>query len=260
MELFAGKCPVGAQEQGWIQDSMSWLATTFEADDLSRAVVLPTAEYFPPPYDGSDADMRAAVHKVAKYMGVQAPRLTVTFSDELKDINERNRALPVAGGHRGAAGVYEQHKGKNVITLDRSNATKPARLLAVIAHELAHVRLLGERKIPASRKDGEPLTDLTTIFLGMGIFTANAAFEFTRYSGASTSGWSTSKLGYLTERMFGYGLACHAWLREEPRPAWAKYLDTNPRAYLKHGLRYLARSAEPGQFPAPSDEAAILPT
>ena len=31
-------------------------------------------------------------------------------------------------------------------------------------------------------------------------------------------------------------------LRGEGQPPWAKYLDTNPRAYLKHGLRYLAAS------------------
>lgn len=40
--------------------------------------------------------------------------------------------------------------------------------------------------------------------------------------------------------MFGYALACYAHLRGETRPAWAHHLGTNPRAYLKQGLRYLA--------------------
>jgi hypothetical protein len=39
--------------------------------------------------------------------------------------------------------------------------------------------------------------------------------------------------------MFGYGLACYARLRDERRPGWAKYLDTNPRAFMKRGLRHL---------------------
>jgi len=29
-------------------------------------------------------------------------------------------------------------------------------------------------------------------------------------------------------------------VRGEPDPAWARYLDTNPRTFLKRGLRYLA--------------------
>ncbi|GAA4473494.1 hypothetical protein [Phytohabitans houttuyneae] len=39
--------------------------------------------------------------------------------------------------------------------------------------------------------------------------------------------------------MYGYALARYAWLRGETDPAWSRYLDTNPRAYLKRGLRYL---------------------
>ncbi|HEX5289618.1 MAG TPA: hypothetical protein VFX25_12165 [Streptosporangiaceae bacterium] len=74
----------------------------------------------------------------------------------------------------------------------------------------------------------------------MGIFTANAAFDFTagRGSGARTGGWSSSRTGYLTEQMFGYGLACLAVQRGEREPAWARHLDTNPRVYTRHGLRY----------------------
>jgi hypothetical protein len=40
--------------------------------------------------------------------------------------------------------------------------------------------------------------------------------------------------------MYGYALARHAWLRGETSPAWAAHLDTNPRTYLKDGLRFLA--------------------
>jgi hypothetical protein len=42
--------------------------------------------------------------------------------------------------------------------------------------------------------------------------------------------------------MYGYALARYAWLRGETNPAWARYLDTNPRTFLKRGLRYLAQA------------------
>jgi hypothetical protein len=50
--------------------------------------------------------------------------------------------------------------------------------------------------------------------------------------------------------MLGYGLACYAWLRQDRSPAWARYLDTNPRFYLQHGLSYLSRAAADGGFPS----------
>jgi hypothetical protein len=112
----------------------------------------------------------------------------------------------------------------------------------LIAHELGHVRLFGKRRINSDRQDHEPLTDLATVYLGMGIFTANAAVNFGRISGYGiepAGGWLSRRLGYMTEPMFGYALACYAVVRGELDPAWAKYLDTNPRVYMKQGLRYL---------------------
>ena len=52
----------------------------------------------------------------------------------------------------------------------------------------------------------------------------------------------------MTEQMFGYGLACYAALRGKPDPAWAKFLDTNPRVYMKNSIRYL-RHISPGGLP-----------
>jgi hypothetical protein len=96
--------------------------------------------------------------------------------------------------------------------------------------------LLGDGRVSASREDQEPLTDLLTVFFGLGIFTANAAFEYMQ----DTRRYRTSRLGYLTEPMYGYALARYAWLRGETNPPWARYLDTNPRTFLKRGLRYIA--------------------
>jgi hypothetical protein len=96
--------------------------------------------------------------------------------------------------------------------------------------------------VKASRRDQEPLTDLLTVYLGMGIFTANAAFDFSRQAGCRVDSWQAQRLGYLTEQMYGYALACYALLRGEPHPPWARYLDTNPRVYLKQGVRYLSRA------------------
>lgn len=111
-------------------------------------------------------------------------------------------------------------------------------------HELCHERLLGEGHVTAEKADHEPLADHATVFFGFGIFTANAAFHFEQNNQA----WQTRRLGYLTQPIFGYALACYAWLRGEREPSWARHLHTNPRSYLKQGLAYLRQIHAPGHM------------
>jgi hypothetical protein len=54
-------------------------------------------------------------------------------------------------------------------------------LVATLAHELGHIILLRPGLIKRTKEDMEPLNDLLTIFLGFGIFTANAAFRFEQH-------------------------------------------------------------------------------
>ena len=58
-----------------------------------------------------------------------------------------------------------------------------------IAHELAHVRLLGERWIMLKVFDNELLTDLTVVHFGMGIFLAKT----TRNWPSGNSKWTDTK-------------------------------------------------------------------
>lgn len=247
ISLFHPRCPVTERERTWIEESLDWLRGEFGVAPLNVPVVLPTSEYFPPPFAGSDGDVRALVRAVARYMGVQSD-VDVEFSEDFEHAENLRRLAP--GGtfeSEGAAGFFAEggEDGPPVVMIDRSNVGDPARLLAVIAHELGHVRLFGERRISVDRQDHEPLTDLVTVYLGMGIFTANAAFSFGRLPGFGADpvgGWQARRLGYMTEQMFGYALARYAKYRAEPDPPWSRYLNTNPRVYMKQGIRYLRRS------------------
>jgi hypothetical protein len=245
------RCPVEERERAWIEESIAWLRDEFGVAPLNVPVILPTSEYFSSPFFGSDGDVRALVRSVARYMGVQAD-VDVEICEETDHAESLMRLFPGGTGtfrSAGAAGTYTHADadGPHVVTIDRSNVDEPARLLAVIAHELGHVRLFGERRIDTGRQDHEPLTDLATIYLGMGIFTANAAFNFGRVSGYGiepVGGWRSRRLGYMTEQMFGFALARYAVHRGELDPAWARYLDTNPRVYMKRGIRYLRHTTD----------------
>ncbi|AVT30701.1 hypothetical protein C6361_15835 [Plantactinospora sp. BC1] len=229
------------EERRWIEENLAWLVREFGDSWLRSPVVLPTDDFFPGGYSGSEEDMLQVVHQLCDYLSVDPDRIRV----ELHADRAGGRELPeLVGGYAswsGAAGHYRVVAGRAVVSLEESLGSRPLALVATVAHELAHERLLGEGRVDPQRRDQEPLTDLLTVYLGFGIFTANAALEF---AGRHT-GWSASRLGYLTEPMYGYALARYAWLRGETAPDWARHLDTNPRTYLRRGLRFLRRAGGP---------------
>jgi hypothetical protein len=236
MSLFPPRSPISAEEQSWVDTSLQWLLREFGFPALHGTVVLPTAEFFPGFYAGTASDVRAVVDLVAVHMSVDPGQVELEFHDETSAENELLENVPLlASSSRYAAAHYRRNGDKVVISVEESQKRQPMALVASIAHELGHERLLGEGRITRGREDGEPLTDLLTVFLGMGIFTANAAFVVSSDNGRRR----TRELGYLSQAMFGYALARYARLRDETRPEWAGYLATNPRGYMKQSLRYL---------------------
>jgi hypothetical protein len=254
------RCPAGLAQQAWIETSMHWFVGQFGQEPPLGEVVLPTSGFLPTPYSATPEQICRMVAQACEVMSVKATGVDVELfghaggGDATAQESDKNRTV----GH------YYVKNGRPVIGLDTREVSDPAYLTAIIAHELCHARLLGERRITSARKDHERLTDLLTVYLGFGIFTAHAALSFAK----AARGWSAqplgyldervlnaarnegySRLGYLTEQEFGYAMACHCWLRRETEPAWAPYLDPGPRTHLRQGLAYLSRNAKASEFP-----------
>ncbi|SNT11218.1 hypothetical protein SAMN05421812_103216 [Asanoa hainanensis] len=229
-------CPVRPVEAEWVDTSLDWLLAEFGDERLRGTVVLPNDEFFPGVYRGSRADVESVLRRLCVHMGVSRDRVELEHfaNDEVSELSDH---VPLNWASSGAAGHHRLRAGRSVIGIRDDQAAAPMALVATISHELGHVLLIGDGRVSADREDHEPLTDLLTVFFGLGIFGANAAFDYSVGGGYSR----TSRLGYLTEPMFGYALARYAWLRGERNPAWAGHLDTNPRAFLKRGLRFLQR-------------------
>jgi len=90
---------------------------------------------------------------------------------------------------------------------------------------------------------------LLTVFLGLGIFTANSAARFKQFQNDRRIGWSTQRLGYLPERVFGYALAKFAFERCEEKAPWARHLSANVRSDFKNSARWLKEN--PNYVPMP---------
>ena len=232
MALFAPRSPVEERERRWIEKMLGWCAEQFGRGPLGADVLLPTPDFFPGRYEGSVSDVHDLVDLVRAYLRVDPREIVVELYDQ--SVPSLPRAL-TAG--RSIAGHYRVRDGLGVISVGVEDAPDPRRVVAVAAHELCHHKLLFTGLVGANEPDHEPLTDLTTVFFGLGVFTANAAFTFSQGS----RGWQRRQLGYLNQPMFGYALAYVARMRGEADPAWARYLDVNPRGYFKQGMRYLGK-------------------
>jgi hypothetical protein len=238
---FRPTCPCDPAAKEWVEERLQWLSEEFEDSAFAgRPVVLPTPDFFPDPYDGSKRAVRALLDRVCGYMDVVPDLVAMKFVAEAGKIwlvNESGQYLPHA------AGTYEEGERKFIVRLDKTGLDDPMGLVGTMAHELAHVRLLGEGRVMREIHDNELLTDLTVVFFGLGIFLANTPRNWESQD-SRWPGTDLRKPEYMTPPLFGYALAHLAWHRGEERPAWAKYLNWGARANLKQGLRYLQRTAD----------------
>ena len=241
MNWFTPKCPVGEDERLWIEDSARWFIEEFGVETIRQAVtILPTEEFFPDFYAGREEDVQSLFERVCSYMSVDAARLKLEFySEEPRELSH-TRLVAQKFSQEKPLGFFEQHAAKLTIGILAAQLKDPMCLVATIAHELGHVVLLGEERVSSDEDDHEPLTDLFTVFRGLGIFSANSSFNFVQWTDTFAQGWEAQARGYLTEEMFGYALALYAFIRGEKNPSWAKHLAINVGAHFKSSCKYIA--------------------
>lgn len=234
-------CPLSEEEEDWVDRTAKWVLAEFGSDYLlSKPLVLPTREFFARKFTGTEEDADHLLLMLCGIMDVDPERIVLVFhSEEPMHLSEAVMSQPVKKV-MGVAGHYvEREDGRFEVSLETGGLKDTVSLISTLAHELAHVKLLGERRIEENNED---LTDLLPVFFGLGIFAANGVHRSRSWRGVSYSGWSIHKQGYLPQRIFGYALAQWALYRGEEGEAIAKHLDANPKAAFEETIRYLENS------------------
>ncbi|WP_132148079.1 hypothetical protein [Kribbella antiqua] len=229
-ELKAPRERLAGGSRRWIRASMNWLVNEFGREVLLRPIVVP-GEFVPAGYDGSLAAAEELCARVAGRMDLPPGQCALSFGLVAEGIRPYRGILKEQSGRwiRGADG--------NEIQLAPALAADPVALVAIYAHELGHELLLGDARIFAHRPDHESLTDLLTVFYGLGIFTANAAYE--RRPRPNGRGKQSVARGYLREAALSEALAYYALLRGERRPDWDRHLDPPVRRVMRNQLAIL---------------------
>lgn len=232
-------CPVSDEARKWLEASFRWLIAEFGAEYIrQRKVLSPEKTSFPFNVDHTENDAWNILDIVAKQMEIPLEAIDLTFYDQgliTYSGGQGNKIFSQQDAtEQYSAGLYT---GKNKhnrysISLETSRLTDTEAVIATIAHELSHVKLLGERRIV---NNDEPLTDLIPVIFGLGIFNANTSFRFYK----DQESWGYRKQGYLTQQEWGYALALFAYLKDDFKPGWLKYLTPNIRSDFKKAMAYL---------------------
>ena len=245
---FRPKLPVSEEERLWVDEGFHRLARMLGSSRLQNTkVILPTDEFFPDSWDGTQIALKALFRRVCGYMRVDPNRVDL---EVIPDSSELRELLPTYHHESsGPAGLHFGGDGEELplVAVSQSQLKDPMAVVATLAHELGHVILIGGGHISRDAEDMEPMTDLVTVYLGLGVFTANSALRYTKFQDDRREGWSVKRLGYLPEVVYGYALAVFAKERGEEKPLWTAHLSTNLKAYFKQSAEWLRKQSAPIQ-------------
>lgn len=217
----------------------------FDSDKIRRLPVIePTPKCFPDPYKGTVEDGEALFTRVCRYIEIDRSRIELRWIENEAGRAGSDTSTPLAGRRISASGTYEigSWSVAERIRIDVKNLAEPMQFVATAAHELCHAHLMGDGRVTGEEADNEPLTDLLTVFLGMGIFGANACVKDKGFTTLGGSGWVAGTLGYLPQDTWAYALALFSWIRGEEKPQWVRHLRPDIRSVFRRSMRYLVKN------------------
>lgn len=236
------KPPVSFEEKVWLEDSFIWLLTTFGYKTLRKhpQLTVKSAEFLLAQQHG-DGLAEGLLRLVCKRMGVPREDIELVFYDA-NSPTEVSLGLFLKNEGSGAAGLYQQIGAYSYrISYDLSLIRDPEALVAVLAHEVGHIVLLGYGHMTGHEEDHEWMTDLIALFYGFGVIAANSMHR--EYH--TSHSWSYVKQGYFSMPMYAYALALVIWIQHGmEKPEWLKKARLNVRSWCKQSLNFLLKTGD----------------
>lgn len=142
--------------------------------------------------------------------------------------------------------ISSDENGEIEISFARDIAKNPVALVATFAHELAHL-LLHTRGVEEGIEgdEAELLTDLAAVYMGFGVFLANAAFDMTPMEdGMMGIGWTSRRQGYLTENTLVYATALFCSIKDGGFEEARAGLKPRLREVFDRAIKQLAKRGD----------------
>lgn len=233
-------------QRTWLLTELTELLRRADGEHFVCApVVLPSPTYFPDRWTRSVAGVQRLLRRLFGYADIEG--LTPSVQLYTNEAPEPHGVGQVVH-HKGAAGLFLGIEADIAyFGADANLLGDPGGITATLAHEVAHAYRTHHGLCVEDHDLEERLTDLTCVFLGFGVLSANASLR--HRSGLSENGllslqWSVSRLGYLAPQELCFLLAVQAHVRgpeRAPVKPLVDHLETNQASFFKESLRWLQR-------------------
>ena len=217
------ECPITIGDKEWIETHLNLLDEKI-VSLKETATILPTKKYFNWDFSGKEKDAEFVMKRVGEYCSINTDEIILDFySEEAIELDRGTVTQQIPG--TGSAGMYIQEEGTFSIFVEVQQLKRPNSLIATIAHELSHYKLLGQNNLQLDGEENEWLTDLLAIAYGFGIFIGNSRFEFSQFqSGDGWGGWQYSIQGTLPHQIIAYTMAELESRKHNTNQSWVKLL------------------------------------
>lgn len=218
-----------APARAWLLEQLAALVKARGVGPLATApLVEPTPEFFPDPWAGGEASVRRLARRLLRYAGIEGMPVAVTVVDE--------GTAPAAG--TGGVAFEGLRQGTLAFAVQSVTLRDPLILVPAMARAVAEAYRRVHR-LPMGTESQQPrLVDVTAVYLGFGLLTANAALRM----GGSGGGWgrqstrTRTRLGVLDPQSVAFLLAVLLHVRgvkgKELRAVLRK-LGANPAAFVR---------------------------
>lgn len=233
------------EEREWLIQALGHLVTRRGSEPfLAMPLVEPDRKHFPDPWSFSHQGLDRVTRRLLQYASLGQLDISVqVFTDEEWEQavgeGEDPQLMP-------AGLFFGIENGVCQFGFNADNPGDEEHMAGVMAHEVAHVYRAHHGLEIESREEEELLTDVTTVFLGFGILTANNSFRYRsageNYGHLAYLSWSVSRAGYLTPQGFAYLLALQLHARgdaAQKRRALSQ-LEGNQAAFTRAALADIA--------------------
>ncbi|HRD51608.1 MAG TPA: hypothetical protein PKY96_03070 [Flavobacteriales bacterium] len=236
------------EDRAWVHEALPAVIRSFGTKRLLELpTFIPNPVHFAHTFTGDERDVEFVLGQVCETMQAPRDRIEMKFHDDgSREVAGGIHVSPAdrKGYSKGAAGTYqERREGDYIITLSMNTLGNIQRLIATLAHEVAHIELLGERRLAPDDPDHELLTDLTVIAHGYGIFQGNSAFMVNQWQSESHQGWQMQRTGYLPIEVISYAMALLSRLKNDD-PDWKRYLSSTMAKYFDRNSAFLGKHPE----------------
>lgn len=194
---FKSKRIITPEDKEWTEINLSWLKQQFgEHVDLIKL----NNNILSSRSDETEKDTKQILNYVCNQMNVSVDNIELRFFSPPLPID----GISLVSDEEFPEGVYYQEgNDSHVIEINTQELRNLDSLIATIAHEVAHIKLL---TLGDAEEDEEYLADLTAIYFGFGIYISNSSFYFNQWQDSLHQKWIIKRSGYLPVQIIVYAI------------------------------------------------------